>query len=789
LLSTSLALVLLSISLAPLFASAQSVDDADPWSGIEEMVVNGAGGSLIGQTEQMSVLSFDAEELLETRITNAQDLAAFTPNLEIKTGASNVASPTIFIRGIGLLDFNANASSSVAVLNDGMYMNSPLGQLFQFFDLAGVEVLRGPQGITNARNATAGAIRITPKRPDGGFSSTATMTYGNYNRIEAETALGFPIVPDVLSGRIAARYTKADGYTENRCARTPGTGTCDRAGNPSVPTSNEGRFGPVPNGLPRNVNDADNWAGRVQLRFQPNEDHDWILNVTGGQSMALAYQFQSRGISRPNNGIGVDSLGYADTDDDAFAGDYDLVGEQNLTLLNATLNGSVQLENAVFKSLTGYGLATSHSPPNFDAGPNQVAHAYNEVEVWQLTQELSLASDNDDRFSWEIGGFFLTELLDNSTDLLEGIVITSQRQEFEQRLQTWALFAKTGFELTEQITLEGGIRYNWERKEFDISVKGLLADSIPGAEDIQNVLEQDDEVWDEPTGEVKLIWSPTEAVSVYAKYTHGFKGGHFNGGALFSAQTIDGVEPEVIDAFEIGLKSEWLDGMITLNMAAWYYDYQDYQVFVVQNAGGSFPLGQLLNAPRLESKGVELDAVFRPLEGLELGLSMGILDATFTDFTISRLKFVLSCPTQPNCPPEQEVLKFSGNPLVAAPPVSVNVRISYEMLLGGLGTLTPRLDASFRDKTYFVPGNAAEISLGQDSFSKNEGASQDPYWLLNARIGYRTPDGHAEVAFWVQNLTDEVYLNNSLDASGGLNTYLDIHGQPRTFGVTGTFNW
>lgn len=779
--------VLSLVALAPDVFAQEA--EQDLWAGVEEMLVTGFGSVLLGQTEKSSVLSFDADALQEARITDFRDVASFTPNLEIKTGSSNVSSPTIFIRGIGLLDFNSNASSSVAILNDGMYMNSPLGQLFQFFDLAGVEVLRGPQGIKNARNATAGAIRITPKRPDGEFSSTASLTYGNYNRIEAEAALGFPIVPDLLSGRIAGRFTRADGVTENRCARTPGTATCDRAGNSAVPTSNEGRFGPVPGGLPRNVNNTDNWAGRVQLRFQPNEDNDWVLNVTGGQSMALSYQFQSRGITQPLSGLGRDSLGYRDTDDDAFAGDYDFVGEQQLNLLNATLNGTVELEGATFKSLTGYGLATSHSLPNFDASPNQVAHAYDDIEVWQVTQELSLASLGDDRFSWEIGGFFLAELLDNSTDLLEGIVITSQRQEFEQRLQTWALYAEAGFELTESIQLEGGIRYNWERKEFDLSVIGLAADSIPGAEDIQNVLEQDDQVWDEPTGELVLTWSPTESVSLYAKYTHGFKGGHFNGGALFSAQPVEGVEPEVIDAFEIGLKSEWLDGMITLNMAAWYYDYEDYQVFVVQNAGGSFPLGQLLNAPRLESKGVELDAVFRPIEGFELGVSLGILDATFTDFTISRLKFVLSCPTAPNCPPEQEVLKFSGNPLVAAPPVSVNVRISYEMELGRLGTLTPRLDASFRDKTYFVPGNEAELSLGQDAFSKNEGASQDPYWLVNARIAYATPEDHAEVAFWIQNLTDEVYLNNSLDVSGGLQKFLDIHGQPRTFGVTGTFKW
>jgi iron complex outermembrane receptor protein len=770
-------------------AGAQETEE-DPWAGIEVMLVTGAGSVLVGQTEKTSVLSFDTEDLLEARITDVGSLAEYTPNLEIKTGASNVSSPTIFIRGIGLLDFNSNASSSVAIYNDGMYMNSPLGQLFQFFDLAGVEVLRGPQGVTNARSATAGAIRITPQKPNGEFNATSIITYGNYDRVEVEGAMGFPIIPDLLSGRIAARWTEADGYTKNRCAVTPGEGTCDRNGNPGSPTSNEGRFGPVPSGLPKWVNDTDNWAGRFMLRLEPTEDQDWVFSMSGGQSSAYAYQFQSRGTRDVQDGIGADALTYRDEDRDAFAGDYDLVDDENLNIVTSTLNGEIEFDHAILSSMTGYSRATTHAKPNFDASPNQFAHAYTDDEVWQVSQELSLADAEEGRFSWGMGGFFLTEILDSSTDILEGIVIIAQRQEYEQRLYTWALFAEAGFEITESIKLEGGIRYNWERKEFDLTVTGLGGGSI-GGQVRENVNAQDDKIWDEPTGNLTLTWSPTEFVSVYAKYTHGFKGGHFNGGAFFSAQPIDGVDPETVDSFEIGLKSEWLDGMITLNMAAWYYNYKNYQVFVVQNSGGAFPLSQLLNAPRVESKGVELDAVLRPIEGLELGVSMGILDAEFTDFTVARLKFVANCPTPPfpACPPEQEVLEFSGNTLVASPPVSLNLRASYEIPLGRFGSLTPRLDASFRDKTYFVPGDSSENNLGREGFTKNEGATQDAYWTLNGRIAYRVPSGGMEIAAWVRNLTDEVYLNNSLDASNGLGTYLDVHGAPRTFGVTGTFNW
>ena len=637
-----------------------TVQEDDPWAGVEEMLITGSGTVLLGQTETASVLGFDAEDLVEARITDIGSLAEYTPNLEIKTGASSVlSSPTISIRGIGLLDFNSNAASSVAIYNDGVYMNSPIGQLFQFFDLAGVEVLRGPQGSTNARNATAGAIRITPNKPEGELAGSATVSYGNFDAVDVEAAVSAPIVPDVLSARIAAKFSRADGYTDNRCAKSSqraAGGSCIRF------AGNAAEFGAVKEGLPDQVNNVDNWAARFMLRFQPNPDHDWLLSVAGGQSKAYAFQFQSRGagLRRDDLGIGSDLRNYRDADRDPFAGDYDLIGEEKLNTVLVTLNGDVDYGETSLKTTSGFALATNHAPRDFDASPNQVAHAFSDVEVWQISEEIVLASQTDGRLSWELGAFFLLERLDSGLDLLEGVVTTAQLQSFEQDTETFALFLKTGFELTESLQLDAGIRYNYEHKQFSINVLGRSSADPTAIR--QNVDASDDQIWDEPTGEIVLTWSPTESVSFYGKYTHGFKGGHFNGGALFSAQSIDAVEPEVIDSFEAGIKSEWLDGKLLLNFAAWYYDYENYQVFLLQDAGGAFPLPQILNAPRVESRGVELDAVLRPAEGFELGVSMGLLEAEFSDFNVTRIRFVNDCDTAPNCPNEPEDARVHGKP-------------------------------------------------------------------------------------------------------------------------------
>ena len=182
---------------------------------IEEIVVTSSAGSRNLQDLGVSVASFDAEYLDALGAQNIADIAQFTPNLEIRTvfAASN---PTLFIRGVGLRDFNANSASSVAVYNDDIYMNSPAGQLSQLFDVQQVEVLRGPQGTLFGRNASAGAIRVVSRKPTGDVNGQAKITYGNYNNIEAEGAFEVPL-SEVLTVRIAGVFRQRDGTTLNRC--------------------------------------------------------------------------------------------------------------------------------------------------------------------------------------------------------------------------------------------------------------------------------------------------------------------------------------------------------------------------------------------------------------------------------------------------------------------------------------------------------------------------------------------------------------------------------------------
>ena len=160
----------------------------DPFSGIEEMVVIGSGADVLLQSQEVSAITFDAEQLQAIGASDLSDVAQFTPNLDIRTpfAASN---PTLFIRGVGLRDFNANSSSSVAVYNDEIYMNSPAGQLSQLFDVENIDVLRGPQGTIYGRNASAGTIRVISRKPTGEPGASLRATYGRFNQLELEGAV------------------------------------------------------------------------------------------------------------------------------------------------------------------------------------------------------------------------------------------------------------------------------------------------------------------------------------------------------------------------------------------------------------------------------------------------------------------------------------------------------------------------------------------------------------------------------------------------------------------------
>src|SRR5262245_24611550 len=336
---------------------------------VEDFLVTSSKLELVVPDTTISVIGFDEERLKAEGIENIRDLSNFTPSLDIKS-AFAASNPTIFIRGVGLDDYNANAAGAVAIYQDGVYMASPAGQLFQFFDTADVGVLRGPQP-TLYRNASAGAILVRSKEPTDELDAYLSTTYGRFNEVDVEGAVGGPIVPGWLSGRLSGTWGIRDGITENRCAKSPNSPQpgVDPPNQPCLP--GPGRITIISPGIDDYTNNVDRYAARGQLLFEVpvgESETRWLANAHGGKNLGRAFQYQHRGSAffearrwcpppyppgyDPNNDPNClfhpnlsdpssnrDALGYQDNDGDPFAGDYDIDGSEKISLWGINLNG------------------------------------------------------------------------------------------------------------------------------------------------------------------------------------------------------------------------------------------------------------------------------------------------------------------------------------------------------------------------------------------------------------------------------------------------------------------
>ena len=837
---------------------------------IDEMIVRAGSHDDLLKELPVSVTTFSAAQVKSLRIQNIADLAAYTPNLEINT-AFAASNPTLFIRGIGLKDYNANAAGAVAVYQDGFNINSPAIQLGQLFDVAEISVLRGPQGSSNGRNATAGAIAVNSVLPDGEFDASASVSYGNYNYIEAEGALSYPLIDNLLSTRASFVASFRDGTTKNHCAnwdpesigrprlteesireawafngsptdkrrfpkRSEFRRQEDSQGRPllwdRVCIWNEPGWLEFDNpereaiwvdqpilsvhtledfqGLKRNVNNIDNWGSRIILRLQPDVDDgmDWVLNVHGGQNLSDSSRLQSLGskfilgvpafreyvgqaseaiaalnsglegirevdgfydIRSPDNDLQPGGRGGSDVD----AGFYDSDGKELLDTWGINLRGEWNTGPVLLTSLTGYEWYDRKVEDEGDATPIILYPAVYQDSAWQLSQELRLEKETE-RYRFVIGGFFLYENLD-STNIFPGIRARRVEQTFHQTLANFAPYANGRYWLLDEVYVDGGIRYNWERKEFTLasSVKALgggRIDTIPE--------ETTDQVWTGITGEAILAWQPEgdwmydarlDFLNLYLKYARGMKGGHFNAGLTIQqpfgvVQRLEPVEPEFIHALEAGLKSTWLQNRLVLNLAVFRYWYKDLQVFDFENERGALPLQKLLNSDA-NVLGAELEIQARPLPGLLIQFGGGWLKGEFDNFVVS--KAVLQTRGQGSL----NTFDYSGNPLISAPEWNFSGLAEYQIPLFGLGSLVPQYDFSYRTKVYLDPQALDPIS-------------QDGFWNHNARLAYRTPDGRLEVAAWVENLTEERYKIDVFDLSLDQNSILEVWNDPRMYGLT-----
>jgi iron complex outermembrane receptor protein len=454
-----------------------------------------------------------------------------------------------------------------------------------------------------------------------------------------------------------------------------------------------------------------------------------------------------------------------------YRGDFNRVGQTKLDTWGAFLRGDIDIAGMAFTTLSAYDAYDRSRDSDIDATPERLLETLDVDRAWQFWQQLQLEGELEDHpLRWEVGGYYLMENLDVDAITRVDFEVFNIRRQYSQKIWSLGFWGEFSWDFLDDFTLEGGIRYNWEKKDFDYSRSQIG----PPQTTSQSVS------WSVPTGEITLRYRFNDEVAAYAGYSRGFKAGHFN---ALAARDVDQppADPEFNDAFEVGLRGTWLDGRVTAGSSFFYYLYTDYQVFLFTDEPLSSPVLAILNADQAENYGAELDARIEPLlgwapaewEGLVLIGRFGWLHGEFIDFNNVRNVQASNGDIVP------QVVDFTGNQLQNAPEYKVSATVEWTFDLARWGQVVPRYDFAWTDDAFFDPnngrgtaGNLPDFAIGQAAFA-----------LHNLRLSYRTPGGNIEVAFWARNLTDQAYKTFAFDVSSFQQFVINFAGKPRTIGM------
>ena len=644
---------------------------------------------------------------------------------------------------------------------------------------------------------------------------------------------------DPLEGRIQNPNPPPAFIRVGLPAESPTVSQCGERDPAELP---RGAISKVPFGLPVDVNDEYNWAARGTFSLRPPES-DWevFLNAHGSrldQDSTLGQAIGTRSFagggpnvryagSRGTNGYierdlqdefdalcnDLNPQGAPDCanklatqqiakkvaadrplDIRPYRGDYDRVGQTT----RDAWGGFLSAEGALFGGVKLFALSSFDTydrsqETDTDFTSERVFEIVQDDEAWQTYNELHLDGElRSEPLSWSVGGYYLRERLDTDQEifLLSGADIPNldTTRNYTQKIDSVAAWGEFAWDFADDFTLEGGVRWNWERKRFDFRKRG---GRIIGSD----VAARDSETWQTPTGELILTYHLSSNSSLYARYTRGFKAGHFNSLASdIPSDAVFEIEPadeEYNDAWEAGLRGRWLDRRLQLAGAFFYYRYQDYQIFLFSDSANRAepPVLEILNAEEAENFGIELEATLEPLrgwaprafDGLRVSGNFGWLHGEYIDFAVRR-KVTLPGLLDPAF----VTVDYSGNRLQNAPEYKASGTLEWSLDLGRFGYLIPRYDVNWSDDVFFDPneGRGSINPLEPDTPGLPEyGVGQKAFFLHNARLAYRTPTGNVEVAAWVRNIEDQVYKTFAFDASQFSSLVINFTGEPRTIGL------
>ncbi|GLV30338.1 TonB-dependent receptor [Sphingobium sp. TomTYG75] len=710
---------------------------------LEEIIVTAQKRREKMQDLPVSVTSLSGSALQNLKLTDASQLAVQVPNLTVQTPFGEV-QPIFAMRGVSLVDYSQHQQGPIGMYVDEDYKGAGVFRAQQLYDIDRVEVLRGPQGTLFGRNTTGGAVNIYTVQPDlDGAEGFVTAGVGNYGLRELTAAVEFTPVQDVFGIRAAFDGRKSDGYLH---AVQPGL---------------------------KNFANDDSYAFRVNTAFRPSPDLRFNLGYSRSRS-------DTRPAGYTVTNVGPEGLGFAGIFNQGL-GFYDVnAGDQGYLKVD---NDSVILRaewdmspDVGMTSVTTYDKGRFRAYSDDDSRPEGILADGSDAKARVWSQELRLASRGSGPFTWLLGAAASDEKISSATrydsyasfsedvggtpicliDNVTGCVYTNQ---FRMKRRSLSAFGHTTYKFDNGIEVQIGLRYSNDRTDIN-EYKAYLGyfDPATGAPvyGVSTFIEgppQDRFTNRNLSGKAALRYRFTNNASVYASFSRGYRSGTFNGYAYFDPAEITIVKPEILDAFEIGAKSELFGRKLRLNGAVYYYKYRNQQFLDVTDQG----LEILVNAPRSRIWGAELEAAAAPTRSLTLSAGIGYTNGKFQDLTLSGVV-------------------LDGNRLTSAPRWTLNGAVDWKLFQDTDAAFAIHMDARYSSLQYFDAFNTADIS-------------QPGYWLVNGRLTKPIGNTGLEIGLWVKNLLKKRYYAYLVDYKSFMNANLATSGAPRTYGADISFRF
>ena len=681
---------------------------------LEEIIVTAEKREASLQDVPISITAVTGEMIEQSAIDDIMDLYVQTPGLSFSRAGGEAQ---VYVRGIGTDAFGVTIDSSVAMHMDGVYLARPQMGLAQFLDVERVEILKGPQGTLYGRNATGGAINIISRMPSAAQDGYVTAGLGSFERRELRAAFNVPM-NDAWNGRVAARYLKDDGFTED----------LDPAGANSI-------------------DDQDMIALRGILAYDDGGrvDATVIVDYTDFKS--------GNRTSVPLDGLsfavvnGAIPRGFDETrnDLDTFH-DWDTGG--------VTLDLGFDIADGIkLTSVTGFRDYESDFFFNTDGTEIEVTRSYFQYETDQLSQEFRLASDNDGAMNWLLGAYYLDEDKKGALGLGRNTHPAFGQVSFiipnVDTTKAYAVFGEVDYQFNDRWSGTLGVRYSDEEKTDFTSVGAIFGDFTGLASTgsvVQFFTRTDKKSWTDVSPRAVLSYTPNDETLIYGSITKGFKSGGWN----FSDGS-PAFEPEEVVSLELGFKTDLAGGRVRLNGSLFSYDYTDLQISTFLNG-----LTIVTNATDASVWGAEVELTALLSEAFVLSANLGYLSAEFDRFQgafgrcpADATPAELAGPCMGAAAGEIRAIELGGNTLQNAPEFKANVHGTYTIALAGGGQVTLFGQVSHQSELFHTQFN-------------DPVTSQDAITLLDARAAWTSADDKYEVALYGKNLTDEEYFQNTV---------------------------